>query len=83
MGELKRKRGFALMPPEKLRAVSSAGGKAAQLRNGHKWTSDEAKAAGAKGGRRAFENRVIREAEGRIAAGTIDPDAPIPHRVVE
>ncbi len=44
-------RGFASMDPNKRRAISSAGGKAAHAAGtAHKWTSDEASAAGRKGG---------------------------------
>lgn len=80
MRELKSKKGFGSMDPAKLKAVSSAGGKAAQA-NGrcHRFTSEEATAAGSKGGKRAAENRILREAEAR----GFNPDKPIPYRVVE
>lgn len=43
-------RGFALMSPEKRREVASRGGKAAHIRGrAHRWTSEEAQAAGRKG----------------------------------
>lgn len=81
MSELKRKgRGFASMDPEKLRAVSSMGGKAAQAKgNCHRFTRDEAVEAGKKGGQKAFENRVLREAEAR----DFNPNKPIPSGVGE
>lgn len=45
------KRGFAALTPERRREVASAGGKAAQASGrGHRFTSEEASAAGAKGG---------------------------------
>lgn len=46
-----RGRGFASMSPEKKREIASKGGKAAHARGrAHRWTSEEAKAAGRKGG---------------------------------
>jgi general stress protein YciG len=45
------RRGFAGMDAAKQREIASKGGKAAhQSGNAHKWTSDEARAAGRKGG---------------------------------
>lgn len=47
----KRKRGFAGMTPEKVRAIASAGGKAAHAAGtAHKFTPDEARVAGHAGG---------------------------------
>jgi general stress protein YciG len=44
-------RGFASMSPEKKREIASKGGKAAHaMGTAHKWTSEEAQAAGRKGG---------------------------------
>lgn len=44
-------RGFASMSSEKKREIASKGGKAAHaLGTAHKWTSEEAQAAGRKGG---------------------------------
>lgn len=44
-------RGFAALSPERLREISSKGGKGAQAKGtAHKWTSETARAAGAKGG---------------------------------
>ena len=44
-------RGFAGMTPEKRREISSKGGKAAHAKGvGHEFTSEEARAAGRKGG---------------------------------
>lgn len=46
-----RGRGFASMTAEKKREIASKGGKAAHaLGTAHKWTSEEAQAAGRKGG---------------------------------
>ncbi len=47
----KSRRGFASMDPERLRAISSQGGKAAHEKGkAHRFTSEEARAAGRKGG---------------------------------
>jgi uncharacterized protein len=45
-------RGFASMDPAKQKAIASKGGRAAHRKGtAHTWTSDEARAAGQKGGR--------------------------------
>lgn len=45
------KRGFASMDPEKQKMLAARGGRAAHLKGtAHKFTSDEARAAGRKGG---------------------------------
>ena len=45
-------RGFASMDPAKQKQIASKGGKAAHSKGtAHKWTSEEARAAGRKGGR--------------------------------
>jgi hypothetical protein len=52
MAESKSKRGFAALSLEQRRCIASLGGKAAQKRGtGHKWTKEEAIAAGSKGGK--------------------------------
>lgn len=44
-------RGFASMAPEKRKAIASLGGKAAHAQGkAHQWTTEEAQAAGRKGG---------------------------------
>lgn len=46
------RRGFAGMDPAKQREIASKGGKAAHAAgNAHKWTPEEAREAGRKGGR--------------------------------
>jgi uncharacterized protein len=46
-------RGFASMDPAKQREIASKGGRAAhQKGTAHQWTSEEARAAGRKGGER-------------------------------
>ena len=48
----RKPRGFAAMTPEKRRDIASRGGKAAHaVGTAHKFTSDEARAAGTKGGK--------------------------------
>jgi len=48
----KPKRGFAAMDPKRQREIASMGGKKAQTTGfGHRWTSEEARKAGEKGGR--------------------------------
>ena len=45
-------RGFALMERDKQRSIASKGGKAAhQKGTAHQWTTEEARAAGRKGGK--------------------------------
>jgi general stress protein YciG len=47
----KARRGFASMSPEKQREIASKGGRAAHLKGtAHQWSTDEARAAGRKGG---------------------------------
>ena len=51
-GDRPSRRGFAAMDPEKQRAIASMGGKAAHAKGtAHQFTSEEARAAGRKGGR--------------------------------
>lgn len=46
-----RKRGFASLPPERRRAIASQGGQAAHSRGtAHRFTPDEARIAGRRGG---------------------------------
>lgn len=54
----KSRRGFASLTPERLRELASKGGKTAHAKGtAHKFTSEEAKAAGAKGGRAAKKRK--------------------------
>lgn len=49
----KSKRGFAAMSSDQVSAIASKGGKAAHAKGtAHEWSSDEARAAGRKGGQR-------------------------------
>jgi len=65
-GETRRKerRGFASMSPEKQREIASKGGRAAHMKGtAHEWSSEEARAAGRKGG------RASRGGRGRLPEG--------------
>lgn len=58
MGEEKKKKGFAAMSREKQREIASKGGKASQASGkGHRFTTEEAIAAGHKGGMAVSRNR--------------------------
>ena len=62
------RQGFASMSRDKQRAIASKGGKAAHLKGtAHEWTSEEAQAAGRKGG------TVSRGGRGRLPQ---TPDTP-------
>ena len=66
----KQHRGFAAMDQSKQRVIASKGGKTAHARGtAHKWTAEEARAAGRKGGS-AFHHRDARVPE---AASSIIP----------
>lgn len=79
----KEKRGFASMPPERVREIARMGGKAAHepgtnrfglpRKSGHEWTSEEAQKAGRKGG------TISRGGRGRLRGGTWVPAATSPH----
>lgn len=46
-----KKRGFAAMDPEQLRALASKGGKACQAKGkGRRWNTEQAREAGRRGG---------------------------------
>ena len=52
MDDKSGKRGFAALDPETRKAIASRGGKAAHaLGKGHRFTTDEARAGGARGGK--------------------------------
>lgn len=59
----KKRRGFAVMDPARVREIASKGGKAAhQAGTAHEFTRDEAREAGRKGGKAPHRSR------GRTAA---------------
>jgi uncharacterized protein len=65
----KFKRGFRAMDPEKQRAIAIKGGKAAHAKgNAHKFTSEDARVAGAKGGRVTASDREHMVEIGRLGA---------------
>ncbi len=75
----KERRGFASMSAEKQREIASKGGRAAHAKGtAHEWSSDEARAAGRKGG------MMSRGGRGKLPEGTSDeaatstPNPPIP-----
>ena len=56
-----RRRGFAVMAPELVRQIARKGGIAAHAAGtAHEFTTDEARAAGTKGGRASHAKRVER-----------------------
>ena len=60
----KRNRGFAMMDRNKQQSIASKGGKAAHAKGtAHKWTAEEAREAGRKGGA-AFHRRDDASASG-------------------
>jgi hypothetical protein len=62
-----KNRGFASMTSDKQREIARKGGRAAHERGtAHEFTSDEARAAGKKGGERVSTNREHMAAIGRL-----------------
>lgn len=61
----KQKRGFAVMDPERVREIASKGGKASHAcGTAHKFTQEEARVAGAKGGKAPHVRRGRAKKEG-------------------
>lgn len=61
-------RGFASMDPQRQREIASAGGRAAHEKGtAHEFTSEEARAAGRKGGQARSENNRAQAANGMAA----------------
>src|SRR5687768_7056775 len=66
-----RSRGFASMDTEKQREIARKGGRAAHEKGtAHEFTSDEARAAGRKGGERVSANREHMSRIGRLGGKT-------------
>ena len=66
----KARRGFAVMDRDKQREIASKGGRAAHLKGtAHRWTEEEAKEAGRKGGAASHRN-------GHRTAVRVKDDAP-------
>lgn len=62
----KSRRGFASMDPARQREIASKGGRAAHEKGtAHEWSSDEARAAGRKGGVAVSKDRAHMAAIGR------------------
>jgi len=71
----KDSRGFASMASDKQREIASKGGRAAHLKGtAHEWTSEEARAAGRKGG------QISRGGRGRLIIPTQQGPQPNPAR---
>ncbi|CAA9421861.1 MAG: hypothetical protein AVDCRST_MAG51-2089 [uncultured Ramlibacter sp.] len=67
-----RKRGFALLDPEKMRQVAALGGRTAHAAGrAHQFSREEARAAA----RRSVEVRTRRAAEPRPTTGSDNPSA--------
>jgi general stress protein YciG len=72
----KRPQGFAALPPEQRRAIARQGGLTAQAAgNAHRWTPEQARIAGRKGGQAKTRQRELeREREqARTARTPEDP----------
>ena len=69
MSEIRKdSRGFASMASDKQREIASKGGRAAHLKGtAHEWTSEEARAAGRKGG------QISRGGRGRLIIPQAQP----------
>lgn len=64
------KRGFSSMDPAKQREIASKGGKAAHEKGtAHEFTSEEARAAGRKGGAASRLRRVKHQSDGNGQSG--------------
>ncbi len=84
----KERRGFASMSTDKQREIASKGGRAAHAKGtAHEWSSDEARAAGRKGGQvsRGGRGRLVAPVEsmspspmptGDLPSGSTPPDHP-------
>lgn len=80
-GRRKSKRGFAAMPELKRRNIASMGGKAVHEQGlGHKWSLDEAREAGRRGGlesqRKRKAAKEAAQAPQHIGTAAGDPDLP-------
>lgn len=66
MSDGRARQGFASLSPEKRKEISSKGGRAAQDRGvAHRWTTEEARVAGALGGSKRHENARKRKGGSR------------------
>jgi general stress protein YciG len=68
-------RGFAAMDPERQREIARLGGRTAhQRKRAHRFTTDEAREAGRKGGRTVSQDREHMAAIGRRGGSTVSQD---------
>lgn len=66
-------RGFASMSPERQRQIASQGGKAAHLKGtAHEFSSEEARAAGRKGGQSRGAHAAALRAQAATQAGNVN-----------
>jgi general stress protein YciG len=66
----KEDRGFASMDREQRREIASKGGRAAHAKGtAHEWNTEEARAAGRKGGLRSYARRLEAASESDPRAG--------------
>jgi uncharacterized protein len=75
------RRGFASMSPEKQREIAQKGGRAAHEKGtAHQWTSEEARAAGRKGGQvsRGGRGRADENDKGSPNAGLVQIGSLLP-----
>lgn len=64
---MKQRRGFAAMDPERQREVARRGGRAAHAKGtAHQFTTEEAREAGRKGGKKIATDREHMRAIGRV-----------------
>src|SRR5947207_3106050 len=77
----KEDRGFASMDRNKQREIASKGGRAAhQKGKAHEWTSDEARAAGRKGGMASHRKQQQANASAPAASGSEPMAEDVMHR---
>ena len=71
----KRRRGFAVMDPARQREIASKGGKAAHEKGtAHRWSEQEAKEAGRKGGAASHRNGHRTAVRLHVVAGEVVPE---------
>ncbi len=74
-GQSERARGFAAMDPERQREIARLGGRTAhQRKRAHRFTADEAREAGRKGGRTVSQDREHMAEIGRRGGSTVSQD---------
>ncbi len=72
---VKQRKGFAAIPKERQREIASAGGRAAHAKGtAHKWTPEEAREAGVKGGQAVSQDREFMSQIGRLGGLKVSRD---------